>query len=159
MVTLSKRARKRLLIGVNAVLAAGLAATFAAALWPSRQSPAALAAGRPQSSAAAADAADVEPAAAYAVIYERDVRLPLHDPLPVKAAKPREPRLTIQLTGTVIEPGSSLGLFRTSDKRHKFAGVGDTVEGAEVLSILEGEATVSFGGRTFTLKVPRKGPG
>ncbi len=161
-VTMTHRSRKRLLVGIHVALAAGFAATFAAALQPTKPSQdLALghAGGELDGSGTATEAVDMEPASAYAVIYQHDVRRPLYDPPPVKVAKPkpRQPKLTIQLTGTVIEPGSAVGLFRTSDSRHKFAGVGDSVEGAEVLSVVAGSATVRFEGRTFTLDVPRKG--
>ena len=159
LVRITHRSRKRLLVGVYMALAAGFAATFAAALKPSQDMAVDSRGRAPGPSATAADAVDIEAAAAYAMIYQRDVRRPLYDPPPVRVAKPtpRQPKLTIQLTGTVIEPGSAMGLFRTSDSRHKFAGVGDIVEGAEVLSVVEGRASVKFEGRMFTLDVPKKG--
>ncbi len=153
------RTRKRLLWLASLLLVAGLAAT----VWTTFRLPlASLKAGpdggdRPSAAGSAAIAAR-PPLAHFAIIYERSLRKPLFDappPTPLAAPPPPAPKLTVTLTGTVIEPGNTYALFKDQGESVKLVGVGETIAGAEVLQITEGSATVRFNGQEMTLTVAK----
>ncbi|HDZ22414.1 hypothetical protein LCGC14_0409280 [marine sediment metagenome] len=160
MVTLTRPARQRLLRAAIGALLLGL-------LWPASAmllGPPALV-GRPdrqrdQTTRAAAAAPTTAPSLAviesYAVIFGRDLRRPLVDPVPPKPSPPPKPKLGLRLEGTVLEPDHNYAFFKTKSGETKIASEGQIVEGAEVISISEGEVTVSFGDQMISLKTKAK---
>jgi hypothetical protein len=92
----------------------------------------------------------------FAVIYQKDVRKPLFDAKPVAAEAPPPPKLSARLTGTVVEPGYTYAIFRTSAGETKLVRIGQSIEGAEVTAINEASATVKYAGQELTLPVERK---
>jgi hypothetical protein len=100
-----------------------------------------------------------EPLNAYAVIHERDLRRPLVDPKPPPKPVPPKPKLTITLQGTAVEPGHNYAFFSTSKGETKIASEGQTLEGAQIVSIGVGEVVVTFHGETITLQAPKEGGG
>jgi len=159
VVTVSLRTSKRLLTALSVALAAATAAV----VWALLCLPLAVEDPRTQ---AASPATDETPTAKaprrhlsdYAVVYERNLLAPLHDPAPAPVAK-REappPKLEATLEGTAVEPGFTYALVRTKDGKTRFVSVGQTVAGAEVVAIGNGQATFSLGGRRVVLKVEKK---
>jgi len=159
VVTVSLRTWKRALTA----LAVALAAATAAAAWALVCLPLAVDDPAPQ---AADRTADDETAAQparhhlsdYAVVYERNLLAPLYDAAPaaVVAREAPPPRLEVRLEGTAVEPGFTYALVRTKDGKTRFVSVGQTVAGAEVVAIGNGQATFSLGGRQVVLKVEKK---
>jgi hypothetical protein len=98
----------------------------------------------------------MEPLGAYAVIYQRDLRKPLFDSEAAKVDTPSPPPLTVTLKGTVVEDGFSYAILRGKGGDEKLLRVGDSLEGAEVIAIAEGEATVRFHDQNITLKAQLK---
>lgn len=92
--------------------------------------------------------------ASYASIYTRPLRKPLYDPTPgaIVAAAKAEPKFTGVLTGTIIEPGFTFATFRVPGGEEKVVPVGQSVEGAEVLAITQGEVRIRFNDKEITLK-------
>ena len=93
---------------------------------------------------------------AYAVIYQRDLRKPLVDAEAPKVEPPKPPPLTVTLKGTVVEEGFSYAIFRNKAGEEKLLKVGDSLEGAEVTAIAEGQATVRFFDQAIVLKAQTK---
>lgn len=95
----------------------------------------------------------------YAVLWQRDLLRPLYDPKPVEVVKkePPPPKLEVTLEGTAVEPGFTYGLFKVKGGDIKFVSPGQSVGGAEVLAIGNGEARLLFHGREITLKVKAEG--
>ena len=158
MVTLTIHQGRRLLAGLCAVLATGLAAAASGlALSPLetadvRQAPSAAA-----ETVADAAAPAARPLADYQVVWQRNLLAPLFDPTPEAAAKAAPPpKLPVTLLGTVVEPGHTYGMFRDKEGRTRFVRVGQSVDGAEVRAITADGATVLFAGREMTLKVETK---
>lgn len=101
-----------------------------------------------QPATASAPVARGEPRADYySVIWQRDLCGPLFDTV-AGAAKPR---FAARLVGTAIEPGYERGIFLTSKNETVFVGVGEKLEGAEIVSLAEGTATVTFNGEKLIL--------
>jgi len=150
---------KRLLLAADAALAVAVVVSVAAlGLWP-------LAVGaepaRPSNDRTVLLAADRNlpgPIGDYAVIYRRDLRKPLYDLKPTPRVKnpPNRPKLTVRLMGTVSEPGFAYGLFRTKSGRDELVAVGQTVDGAQVVAIANGSATLKFHGELITLTSQKK---
>jgi len=159
VVTVSLRTWKRVLTA----MAVALAAATAAAAWALVCLPLAVDDPGPQSASSATDETPTSHAARrhlsdYAVVYERNLLAPLHDPAPAAVVR-REappPRLEATLEGTAVEPGFTYALVRTKDGKTRFVSVGQTVAGAEVVAIGNGQATFSLGGREIVLKVQKK---
>lgn len=160
MVTISLLARKRILVTVNAALAAGiLACIVLTVLLPAKVEKVESPKDR-DISVNRQESRQVGPLKAYAVIYRRDLRKPLFDPKPVipLTIEPPRPKLAVRLVGTAVEPGFTYGLFRTKSGRTELVSVGQKIEGAEVVSVGDGTATVKFAGELITLKVePKEG--
>ncbi len=99
------------------------------------------------------------PLASYASIYTRPLRKPLYDltPKAIVAAKKAEPKFPGVLTGTIIEPGFTFATFRVPGGDEKVVPVGETVEGAEVLAITQGEVRIRFHDKEITLKTNVEG--
>jgi hypothetical protein len=95
----------------------------------------------------------------YASIYTRPLRKPLYDPTPgaVVVAAKAEPKFTGVLTGTIIEPGFTFATFRVPNGEEKVVPVGQSVEGAEVLAITQGEVRIRFHDKEITLKAAVEG--
>jgi hypothetical protein len=104
----------------------------------------------------------VEPLSAFAAIYARSLRPPLFD-APAAAqpasAAPAAPRLAVSLTGTVVERGHGCGVFRIASGQSKVIAVGEKIEGAELVAIEDGLATLRHRGTLVTLKVEPKPEG
>jgi hypothetical protein len=96
------------------------------------------------------------PLAAYEAVSRRNLLQPLFDTAgPGQAAvKP-----TIKLVGTIIEKDQSFALLKAKDGQIRWAPVGETVDGAEVVEIMADSVTVRFSDQTFTLKVESQGSG
>ena len=95
----------------------------------------------------------------YEAIYKKDIRRPLYDPPPVVVpppVAPPPPPLTLQLMGTVLEPGFEYAIIRTGAGQEKLMTLGETLDGAELLRVDEITATVRFAGQERTLKVQKK---
>ena len=157
MVRLSPKRRRQLLIFTNVALAAALAAAVAA--W-ALVSPA-----TDFQEAASTQAKDepprhrtenARPAAAYAVIYQRDLRKPLFDAVAAVAAAPPKPQLNVTLMGTAVDPESPYGIFSDKSGRTRLVSVGQTIDGALVLEITDSAATVKFNGETITLRMKKE---
>ena len=155
MVRMTLRRWRRLFLGVIVLLAAGLGgATAGLTLWPldapSLAKPQAVAAPVPQKPKAAA-----RPAGDYAVIYQRPLLKPLFDQDPTAAVA----QLAMTLEATAVEQDSALALLKTKDGQSAWAGVGQTVAGAEVTAIADGEVTVKFNNQSVVLKVKKEATG
>jgi hypothetical protein len=100
----------------------------------------------------------VEPLSAFAGIYARDLRPPLFDaPTPQPTTSVAVPRLTVRLTGTIVEQGHGCGVFRTATGQSKVIAIGETIEGAELVSVEDGLATLRHRGTLVTIKAePRQ---
>jgi len=153
------RKQKRLWLLVSFVLGLAIVACLCAAALPvSMAEPA-----RRQDGAAddrtAPDGDVTGPLSDYADIWQRDLRKPLHDPKPVaKAAKPApKPKLAVRLMGTVLEPGFTYAMLRGKSGETKFVGVGQSLDGAEVVEVAVSSATVRFHGDLITLKIESEG--
>ena len=158
------RKRRRMLIVVNLLLLAGLAATgYAIVLMPidepvERQAP-----GEKDAELSEIMVPAAEPLSAYTAIYQRELRKPLFDRkltavARVKAPPPKpKPKLTVTLTGTVIEPGFTYAMLRGKSGQVKFVSVGQTLDKAEVTAVTANSATVKFHGDSITLKVNKGG--
>ncbi len=160
MVTLTHPARQRLLRAAIGALLLGLLWLASAVLLR----PSALV-GQPdrkqnQTTRGAVAAPTTAPSLAslesYAVIFGRDLRRPLVDPVPPKPTPPPKPKLGLRLEGTILEPNHNYAFFKTKSGDTKIASEGQIVEGAEVISISEGEVTVSFGDQMISLKTKAK---
>jgi hypothetical protein len=113
----------------------------------------------PRRTVRAAIDAGLLPLDQYDVIYAKDVRRPLYDPPPVVVpppAAPPPPPLTLQLMGTVLEPGFEYAIVRTGAGQEKLMTVGETLDGAELLRLDVTTATVRFVQQERTLKVQKK---
>ena len=54
-----------------------------------------------------------------------------------------------------VEAGNSFGMFLTNSGELKMAGVGETIDGVEIVSIAEDSAVVRSGGKLVTLTVEK----
>jgi hypothetical protein len=144
-------------VGADLLLVAGIAATLAGAAYlplgvaAPPQQPAA-----PQAPPNGRTHAALSPLTDYAAIYQRPLQAPLFDPPPQKAVAPPpapEPTFAARLIGTAVDPGFSYALFQTSADERKPVSVGQSIEGAEVLSIRADSVTVRFHGKTLELRI------
>jgi len=155
------RKRRRILITVNFLLSAALVAVGCGFVFvPIDERAEAQTSGRKTAEISQIVDRTAEPLRTYSGIYRRELRKPLFDPKPtvvtkVKAAPPK-PKLTVILTGTVIEPGFTYAMLRGKSGSVKFVSVGQTFENAEVMAVTADSATVKFHGEEIRLKV-RKG--
>jgi len=158
MVTLTHRGRRRLLLATNAALAAAILACAAAAVLVPLDAEAPRDNGRAGAPTTAPAVGAVGPRSAYAVIYGRDLRKPLHDaPPPGPAPAPPKPKFLAMLVGTAVEPGFTYGVFRTAGGQDKLVSPGERIEGAELVAVRDGQADIRFNGEIITLKVqPRE---
>lgn len=92
-------------------------------------------------------------------IWDRDLTKPLFDPKPivVNTPPPPKPKLTVRLTGTALEPGSTYGFFQTPSGDTKLVEIGQVVEGAKLLSLTADSAVVEYYGDQITLMVEKEG--
>lgn len=91
----------------------------------------------------------------YTVICKRPLRRPLYDPKPQPEPEPEKPKLNLTLLGTAVEPGFTYAMFQTSGREQKLVTVGQTIEGAELQAVRNGEADLLFHGETVTLKMEK----
>jgi hypothetical protein len=159
VVAMNLRTQKRLLVALNAVLAAGVLASAGPLLLP-LEVEAPVARKDVTRQAATGPAAKTTPLSDFAVIHARDLKKPLFDVVATAAPPPDvpKPQLTVTLVGTAVEPGFTYGLFRLKSGEVKIVERGQTIEGAEVTEVSEDSATVRFHGELITLKAERKGP-
>ena len=91
---------------------------------------------------------------------ERDLQGPLWDPPPVPEppppVPPPPPPLRLRLLGTVVEPGRSRAIFMTGSNEIVFAGVGQTLENAEVEAIERDGVRVHYLEESRTLTVEER---
>jgi hypothetical protein len=103
------------------------------------------------------------PLSAYAEIHKRLLRKPLFDPKPAaiaaraKKAPPPKPKLTLSLTGTVLEPGFTYAMLKGVSGQVKFVAIGQTLDNATVTAITANSATLKFHGDLITLQVNQGG--
>lgn len=145
MVRMTLRRWRRLLLAVIVLLAVALAGAAASlTLWPldaqNLTKPKAAAPVLQKSKTVARPAGD------YAVIYQRSLLKPLDD-----EAK-QVVQLALTLEATAVEPDSALALLKTKDGKSEWANIGQTVAGAEVTAIADGEVTLKFNGQSIVLK-------
>lgn len=156
---LSIRTKRRLLLAANTAMAIAVVACIGWCFIPpdiSSQNPS-------QSRTAGITANPVEktppPPEEYAAIYSRDLRKPVFDikpPDPIKVEPPK-PKFKATLTGTVLEPGFTYALFRTSSGDDKLVSVGQSIEDAEVTAIESETVTLNFHGDVLKLTVKKDG--
>jgi hypothetical protein len=148
------RTKRRLLWTCSGTLAAiGLLSVAALVAVPVKDPDAETAIAVP---AEAPPAARKTPLAVYEAAGKRNLLPPLFDTAgPGQSA----PKLAIKLVGTVIEKDSSFALLKAKDGQVRWAPVGETVDGAEVVEIKADSVTVRFSDQTFTLKVESQGAG
>ena len=157
---MTQRKRRRLLVLADLLMALGIAACLYGAFFlPLDPSATRAPTVRQAQLESRRTEQKVGPLSAYAVIYGRDLRKPLYDPepVPVVKARPPEPRLSVTLAGTVVEPGFSRALLRTAGGDEKLVSVGEVIDKAEVLAIADGSVRLKFSGKEITLKVQREG--
>lgn len=159
MVAMTPRRRKRLLVLANLLLAAALLAVVWAVVLGPLEVPEAVATGDHQAGDATVPApagGAVGPLSDYACIYGKDLRKRLFD----VADKGRPvPKLHVVLTGAVVEPGSTYGVFRDGAGRTRLLSVGESVDGAKIVTITADSATLEYHGREIILaKKRRQGP-
>ncbi len=88
------------------------------------------------------------------VIWQRDLRQPLVDPVikPVEAAP--EPSPAIRLVGTAVENGRQYGVFQMPSNSLVVRAAGQRVEGYDIVAIRRGWAQLRSAGRSYELTVP-----
>jgi hypothetical protein len=96
----------------------------------------------------------------FAGLADLDLRRPLYDappPPPVRiAAAPVIPPLSITLAGTIVEPGHSQAMIKTTEGKIELKSIGQTSGQATVLRIDDGSVTVQYYGKPVILKVARE---
>jgi len=157
---MTQRSRKLLIVSINAVLGAAIMGTVALALWPVEiaASPQAQSWRTPTTSKTPGRA--YRPSDAYAAIYQSDLRKPLFDPPATEAtpiAKPAQP-MPLRLIGTVMEKGFTYAVFKTLTGDTKTLGIGESLEGVEVVSVDATSATVRYAGQSSTMPVEKEEP-
>ncbi len=159
---ITTRLRKRILLAANAVLIAATAAACSLALAPIEAPEVRAAPDRRMPAALHADQKQLLAPEAYAVIYQTDLRRPLFDPPPaIVAATQKAPvQMPIHLVGTILdnEKGFSYAIFRRANGDVKMIGVGEWLDGVEVISVSESSATVRAAGEVKTMIVEREAP-
>lgn len=91
-------------------------------------------------------------------VATKKLRRPLFDaPPPTPAAKKRPAPLALKLIGSIIEPGNSMVILQSPDKKTHFKAKGDrlTVGSSEVeiVEIAENQATLRRGEESIVLNV------
>jgi len=158
MVRMPPARRRHLVLIMDLALALGIAATFTVGLtWPLAATGGAEDRTAATVSAATQPARTSRPLGYYAVIWQKDLRRPLYDPPPVAVIrkKPAKSKLRIKLVGTVIEPGFSYAIVKTDSGQTRLVAVGQSAEGAEVVSVRDGTATIRFAGEVRQLTVEK----
>jgi len=158
MVRMTLHHRRRFLQAACIALAAGtvLAICLAAFVPLEATSEFALTGTTTTSSSTQTDSGSVQkPLSAYAVVYKTNLAQPLFDASPPAPVEKPPPKLNLRLTGTAVEPGFTCAFFQASDGTTKVVAQGSTIDGAEVVAIAPGSATVKYAGTTFTLKVDK----
>ena len=161
MVEMSFRSRKRLLWSANVVFTLGILSCSAVMIFlpmdprvtrlPEQKK-------SEMSKASGTSAAQkVAPLEKYAAIYQRDLRKPLFDAAP-GVSDPSKPKRTLAVTfvGMAEDPGLTYGFFRDSHGNVLLVRIGQKIEEAEVMSIVDGVATLKFEGDLVTLSLPGK---
>lgn len=158
MNALSHRDRKRLLWAIDAALATAIAACVAC-VWLPLETGVVPDAGPvpPLASAPAAGALPLPPDA-YAVIYQRNLRLPLFDAPASAPTLAVAPPMPVRLKGTILEPGFCYAVFERTNGESRMVGVGESVDGVEVVAIAAASITVRYNGQLAALAVDKEGP-
>lgn len=68
---------------------------------------------------------------------------------PAAAAAP----LALKLLGTIVEPGRSLAMLSTASGKPELRGVGEEIDGAQILQIEQDRVTARHNGRPVTLEL------
>jgi type II secretory pathway component PulC len=155
----NRKRRKQLLIWAIAAMAlANLAMLIAAVAWPLD---AGGATNRPSIKAVttSAPSQNREDLASYAAIYQRDLRTPLVEVKAAPPPKPPPPKLTITLVGTAIDPDYTCAFFKLANGQTQSVFVGQAIEQAEVVKIMEGSVVVHYADQDMTLSVDMTGKG
>ena len=93
-----------------------------------------------------------------------DLRRPLYDPPPPPPPPPPTQAMTVQLVGTISEPGHEMAIFRKSDGTIALCGPGESVAdvggAVMVTNVTQEKVTVTYGNKTHELVVaPRPADG
>ena len=150
---------KRWLLIANAILGVAALATLWLGLLspvdlPTAAAPSAqigrMATTTPASGPASRPFAQLEP------LLHRNLRTAIFDPPPAAAvAEKPKPQITIQLVGTVVEPGFKRALVRTKASEEKFLSEGESADGGKIVTIADGALTVDWYGEQVTLRVQK----
>jgi len=155
---MTQHRRKQLLYALNATLAVGVVLAFVATFAPLDQAPPVVAKG--PSTRPASDPQDrLLPLAAYSVIYQKDLRRPLVEPVARGPVVPRNEGLRVVLVGTAVamRPGGpSSAVFQLSTGQTRTVDVGEEIDGAKLVAVTETTATLDVGGERVTLEKPRE---
>ena len=97
------------------------------------------------------------PLASFEPLWHLDLQRELRDAPLIDRQEVTPP--PIRLSGTLVDATTTMGVFVTSGGRQEIKGIGQIVEGAEVLSIDSDGATIRFQGQTFELAKAQGGGG
>jgi len=127
-------------------------------LMPLQPSPAATATSVGKAAAAGANTTAIPSVESFEPVLNRSLRIALNDagPAAARAAPAAAPATTapapsLVLVGTI---GKSLAMIKTPDGNVALAGVGEQINGADVLAIRPTQVDVRIGGKTVTLEIP-----
>ena len=150
-----RRIRLSLKVAAGAIVCAGAGLVVTAALWP-LQEPLNETAGRQSGSPVLRVSDEVLPLASLAPAWSRDLRRPLTGS-PSVPAQQNAPAtvLPVRLVGTILDPVRPRGIFVTVRGQMELRAAGEKAGGVDVLSVDERGATVSYAGKSLTLKVER----
>jgi hypothetical protein len=91
-------------------------------------------------------------------VFALDLRRPLIDAPKTDPAADEltaDSPLSVRLTGTIIEPGHSVGIFSTGLTKTVIRHVGEEVNGVEVLELTSDSATLRYQGQLRQLKLEK----
>jgi len=156
MVTLSLRARRRMLWSLNALLIVALGAAVGfLGVRPIRTDGGQTGALHQPPDPAEGSSPQGHPLDdlnAYAVIHQRNLRQPLRKAPTAPTSSAPRPKLMLTLSGIVIEPGHSCAFLRTKTGDVRIVRQGDAVDGATVEAIQPDTVTLRFHGEAVVLK-------
>jgi hypothetical protein len=155
---MTRQTRKRILLAASAALTAAIVLTAALAMLP-LDTPAVGGGVKVGGGAPRVAGGELRPANAYAEIGQRNLRQPLHDEPP--PAPPVAPVVapSAVLTGTIIDndPAFCYGMFRLANGESKMVGVGETIEGMEIISVGAHSIQAKLNGQVIVVPVLKEG--
>ena len=149
---LTQRSRKRVLLLVNAALAAGLVAVAAAAFTPPQDIRAEKRPQRGRTAQASDGEPRVGPLESYAAVWQRSLRNPLFDaPPPKEVVKPPPAPPNVRLIFTAVEGSGGTATFQTPAGDLRTVSVGESIDGAVLLEVTQSSAILRVAGEKVTL--------